>query len=444
MESSAKSTRTFWSHLRGAPLFWLAVAFAFCVGARYAPHIVPTDSFVSDSLFKIRASHYPYGPKVADVVVVEFDDRFLAQLPYRNPVDRCVIARALHEINTYQPSVIGLDLLVDVPTEPAKDKVFVEVAKSLKERLVIASFSSSLGGSYDAAAFLRERGIPRSQIASATLQKDYDATVRTAVDTDAGLYPTLARALADRFHKQGHAPVPLQAQQPRLIDWTAHPHEGVASIPRLPIWYFLRNAASPFRDCPALRIDSPPIGSDIESLITSAIKDKVVIIGANIGDANRHITPLDLSKNTRPKLAGVHIHADITQQFIHGRSIGQPGFPETCLSVWGVLLFCHYFNSILRTRFPRYAGAGKSRASSPISRLLDFFLGDNRAHLDLNPYPALMGIVLSAATLGAEYAGIVYFDYALPSGLWILAIGLIFGAEFIHLVRDDTNTEQKE
>jgi len=417
-----------------ASAIWALSALTLCATSQHFPHIVSSDSFFTDLIYKWRAELRPYDSTYSDIVLVEFDDNLLSQLPYRSPIDRCVISQAINEIEQHKPKVIGVDLIIDEPTEPPKDQALLNTARLLGDRLVLASYTSAIRPDYDPAAYLRDNGIPLQQIASATLIKDHDSTVRTASDSDTGLYPSFARVLADRF--QGKTLSKKYDSAPYVIDWTNHPSEGTHPIVRIPIQHFLNNFNYPDLDCPPLPFEIPPSSSLMLDHIQKLIFDKVVIIGANLYNDDRHLSPFDLSKNQRATLTGAQIHANITQQLIDGRIITQPGFFITFLYVMFAFFLCQTINRHLKNQYNRYGGVISETPHSPWTSLLDRIFGKKRSQLNVNPFPVLPGLLISCVIILVEFIGITFLAYTIPAGLMLMAVGIVFGVEFINLVRN--------
>ena len=63
----------------------------------------------------------PTRPAVPDVVVVGITEDTLAAFPYRSPIDRGFLADLIDTLADDGVTAIGLDVVLDRPTEPAKD-----------------------------------------------------------------------------------------------------------------------------------------------------------------------------------------------------------------------------------------------------------------------------------------------------------------------------------
>ena len=63
----------------------------------------------------------PLRPPRPDVVVVGITEDTLAAFPYRSPIDRAFLADVIDALARGGVAAIGLDVVLDRPTEPAKD-----------------------------------------------------------------------------------------------------------------------------------------------------------------------------------------------------------------------------------------------------------------------------------------------------------------------------------
>src|ERR1700722_17400689 len=56
-----------------------------------------------------------------DVIVIAITDDTLEQFPYRSPIDRAFLADLIDVLARHGAAAVGLDVVLDQPTEPAKD-----------------------------------------------------------------------------------------------------------------------------------------------------------------------------------------------------------------------------------------------------------------------------------------------------------------------------------
>ncbi|MDH3702414.1 MAG: CHASE2 domain-containing protein [Alphaproteobacteria bacterium] len=78
-------------------------------------------------------------PQSRDVVVVAADAETFETLPYKTPVDRALLARAVANIAAARPRAIGIAQTFTGPTEPDKDAALQQVLRKTAVPLVIAT-----------------------------------------------------------------------------------------------------------------------------------------------------------------------------------------------------------------------------------------------------------------------------------------------------------------
>jgi CHASE2 domain-containing sensor protein len=67
------------------------------------------------------AAFSPSQEQSKDIVIVAINEATLEQFQYRSPLDREFIAKLLQTLEKKGAKVIGLDILLDQPTEQSKD-----------------------------------------------------------------------------------------------------------------------------------------------------------------------------------------------------------------------------------------------------------------------------------------------------------------------------------
>ncbi len=238
------------------------------------------------------------------IVIAAITEETLATLPYRSPVDRGFVARILSDLEAKGASAIGLDLLLDQPTEKEKDEALGTTLKSLAIPVVVASGDADEGLSAQQTAFLEDylEGI---ETGSANFAKDpIDGTVRW-------IFPG---KIKDGRRLSGLAPAIAG-------------HFGIKAPGRLvPIAYTAADGPDihPFRTFPA---------HDIEVLPESWFAGKIVLVGADLPMIDRHRTPFAATKGiSRGSFPGVVIHAYVLEQLLERRVPWEIGlFQEAAL-----------------------------------------------------------------------------------------------------------------
>ncbi len=251
------------------------------------PFVRLADNALRDFLLT-TASPWTTPPK--DIVIVAITEDTLKDFAYRSPIDRGFLARILTKILAAGPKVVGLDILFDQATEPAKDEALRAVLKSAPHPVIIAYADAANGLTSHQSAYLAHfsEGLATGAV---DIAKDRaDGTVRNFLpghDHGDQWHPSLVAAMA----ATQAIPVPRQA---------------------LPMTYYRRPGGEPyaFPEYPAQTVALLP---------TAWFKDKYVLIGTDLPADDRHRTPFALINGpARGTLAGVVIHAQALAQIIAG------------------------------------------------------------------------------------------------------------------------------
>ncbi|MFQ5765056.1 MAG: CHASE2 domain-containing protein, partial [Rhodospirillales bacterium] len=265
------------------------------------PRLLPTiktgENWLQDFRFGTLA---PAEPQNEDVVVVTITEDTLATLPYRSPVDRGFLADLLRSLEAAKPRAIGVDILFDQPTEPAKDAQLRRTLAELSVPVVIASAG-------------RDDGLTESQVehlgrfteglttAPVNLIKDRaDGTVRWIFSGKSvsgtwtpGFVPMLAKVIG----------LEVPRDDPPIV-YRRGPDEGTPA----------------FRTFPAHTAAVLP---------KDWFAGKIVFIGADLPLDDRHRTPFSAALGARAgNLPGVVIFAHAVAQLLDGRkppTMGVPG-----------------------------------------------------------------------------------------------------------------------
>lgn len=247
------------------------------------------NQYIADGVISVFAPAEPQDP---DIVIVAIDEDTLAQFPYRAPVDRKFVSDLLVLLAEKGPRAIGVDLLFDQPTEPAKDEELRATLATLKVPVLVAYTEAENVVTAQQLAYLREF-VPPHNRALVTLPTDQFDVVRWVFPGETlkdGTYVMgLSRALANAA--------------------------GVKTSPtQIPIvWHGRPNATDPtFRMAPAHAAKYLP---------AEWFKDKIVLIGSNISLVDRHRTPFaTVYAGGEGMLPGVVIQAHALSQLLHQRA----------------------------------------------------------------------------------------------------------------------------
>ena len=268
------------------------VAVAWAAGLALPP-VLPmlkaAENFLAD--FRFATLTRPE-PQNGDVVVVAITEETLATLPYREPLDRDFLRRLFGHLEAAKPKAIGLDILFDQPTEPAKDEALRQALSASRVPVVIARARKEEGLTDPQLAFLAlfTEGLPTALV---NLVRDRaDGTVRWIFPGDEvagkrapGFAPALAVAAGAR---------PPERELPLVYRVGPDP------------------ATPPFRMFPAHAVPVLP---------KAWFAGKIILIGADLPLGDRHRTPFAAAAGpnagSRP---GVVIHAHAVAQLLDGRA----------------------------------------------------------------------------------------------------------------------------
>lgn len=255
----------------------------------------------------------PVRSAVSDVVVVGITEETLSRFPYRSPIDRGFLAAVIDTLTRSGVAAIGLDVVLDRPTEAAKDAALRQAL--LRTDIPVVAISVAPDTEMPAAqrAFLAH----------------FLAGVRTG---DANL----AR---DRFDDtvREHLPVHPATGQPSFPAAIAGAL-GVA-VPREPFPIAWRRGRAAHAGLAAPMYPAESIGL----LPQGWLKGKVALIGSLIAGSDEHRT---LGSMFGQPSFGVDIHAQVISQLLDHRAVPAPwvSWPEIFatagLAGIGVVLGC--------------------------------------------------------------------------------------------------------
>jgi len=252
------------------------------------------------------------------VVIIAYDDQSLIQLEKRSPLPRDTLAAALRNIDGLGAKAIGIDILFDQPQ--AEDAELIETLRTMQTPVAVGYadlVTNQLDIEYEQQAFLDEfmAALEGSNAHPASIRlAENDGVTRVWPEIIEGTPELLGRAmlrdagepLVDRFEGYEGA---IRYRRPLYIE------EPVFST--LQIIPFSIDAI----------FEVPEARADFEE----AIRDSYVLIGGDIIDYDRALTPLSEfidpaveagARQVRPP--GIQIHAATIAQMLDGARLVQP------------------------------------------------------------------------------------------------------------------------
>jgi adenylate cyclase len=240
-----------------------------------------------------------------DIVVVKITESTLAKLPYRSPFDRGLLADMLEKILASNPKAVGIDLILDQPSEKEKDDRLIALLEANQDKVFVVYVDQEDGLSKSQFDF-ENKILKNASKAIAVLPKDpNDGIVRHFLEGRVHgetVIPALAHAVAGTWKNQ------LSDGDSRIV--YQHKEDGKP------------------RDFPSYPANA------IKVLPSNWFEGKYVLIGVDLPFTDRHRTPFSSSRGEKEGfLPGVFIHAHILDQLLAGIRINDtPGLV-------GIMLF---------------------------------------------------------------------------------------------------------
>jgi class 3 adenylate cyclase len=237
----------------------------------------------------------PQRPPDSKVVVIGISEDTLAAFPYRSPIDRGFLAELINTLAQDGANAIGLDVVLDRPTEPAKDAALRRAMTRSAVPLVAISISPDTPLPAGRRRFL-ENFLAGVRTGDANLARDsFDDVVRDHVPFHpaTGL-PSFPAALGLALG----VPVPDRSFP---IAWR-------------------RGVNGPYH-----RPDVPTYPAEsIRLLPPGWLKGKVALIGSLVSGSDEHRT---IASAFGSPSFGVEIHAQVVSQLLDRRAAPAPAVP---------------------------------------------------------------------------------------------------------------------
>ena len=226
-----------------------------------------------------------------DLVILGIDEQTLSQMPYRSPIKRGFMAKLLQAVDRAGPRAIGVDLIFDQATVQEEDQALKQTLASLSSPLTVAVSDARAGLSEPQLRFQREY-LTGIRTGLANLATDPDGIVRRsyAGDTVNGrwhdsLAGAIVRSLGLRAPKNS-SELAFRTGDADGVAYRSYPAHLAASGHLPPQW----------------------------------LEKRIVLIGTNLPQDDRHRTPLRLRPGLPRTTAGVQIHAAAIDQMLQGRA----------------------------------------------------------------------------------------------------------------------------
>lgn len=263
-----------------------------------------------------------------DIALLLISDRSLAQYPSQLPTDRALLAQIVRALDSAGAKVIGLDIIFDRRTDNEKDELLINAIRSSRAPVVLGEIDERL------------KGIERTNLA---FQQDFFRRANNPLtghlylwnwqQTGIGGQPDqVIRYLPPRLNN-----IPMSFAE-ALVKAGGLNVKGVSG----PIAWLKPRASNGAETFDAFEVPSHQpenLGPDIivPADMRDRIKDKIVLVGGNYEDRDRHFTPMSVIDGAL--LPGVRIQAQILAQLIDGRSVQELSITRELAAAFTLALF---------------------------------------------------------------------------------------------------------
>ncbi len=297
------------------------VVFAGVVGLRLAGQLETLELAAYDWYVRARPEQAVGPPRVSLVTVTEDDIQHLG----RYPLPHGLLAEAIERIVAHGPRAVGIDIYLDVPIPPGRERL--EAALLSHDNVyVVTKFTGDGETGARAPSVLADT----DRVGFNDLMVDPGGTVRRGLlflDDGEKVYSAIALRLALRYlAADGMAPAPDPANPAhiRLGGVTLAPldgHEGGYVAADAGGYQFLLDYRDPVGAFPSISLGELLSGN----VDGDVLRDRVVLLGVSAQSVkDLFYTPLSRDLERVGQTNGVEVHANIVSQLIRHARDGDP------------------------------------------------------------------------------------------------------------------------
>ncbi|HEY4044439.1 MAG TPA: adenylate/guanylate cyclase domain-containing protein [Rhodopila sp.] len=268
---------------------WITLILMFSIAAALLFSRPPSPLAAAERLVEALAFRFcgPARSAAAKVVVIGITEETLSAFPYRSPLDRGFLASVIDTLARGGVTAIGLDIVLDRPTEAAKDAALRQALTRTDVPIVAISVGPDTDMTAAQRRFLAEylKGV---RTGDANLARDrFDDTIRDHVPLDPSTgQPSFPAAIAAAIG----VPVP---QRSFPIEWRRGRNGQAGPV-------------------------SPTYPADSIGLLPPGwLKGKVALVGSLVAGSDEHRT---LGSMFGQPSFGVDIHAQVVEQLLDRRA----------------------------------------------------------------------------------------------------------------------------
>ncbi|MEZ5835339.1 MAG: adenylate/guanylate cyclase domain-containing protein [Geminicoccaceae bacterium] len=303
----------------------MGLAGLIALAATQLPFITTIENFLRDLRIAYLTPPLPQHP---DIVLVELTEDTLDTFVCRSPPDRAFIAGLVDRMGTAGARILGIDIILNRPTEPVLDKQLKDSLEQASMPVIIATATPKVADIGENDEAVQRAFAAHSIQGDAVMIRDpIDGYVRRHIphpDDDSGLL-TFSGALARAVGRQlpeGEITIAYRVAKPGMSAFRSYPAHQVTYLPD--DWF----------------------------------RDKIVLIGGNLPDIDRYLTPLSRADNGNAT-AGMVVQAHMLAQLLDHRSLPDSGR-------WG---------TVIVTGLAAMAGIGIASLSIPLVAKAVLLLG---------------------------------------------------------------------
>ena len=265
-------------------------AFVALLSVRPPSPLAAAERLFEAVAFRLAA---PALPPDERIVIVGITEDTLDLFPYRSPIDRTFLAGLLDQLARARVAAIGLDVLLDRPTEPAKDAALRRAIRRADVPVVVITLAPETPAS------------PERR--------------RTLAGFVAGVRAGTANLARDRFDDAVREHIPVHPATGELSFAASLAAALGVPVPDRPFPIMWRRArgghAFPVYPAEAVRLLPP-----------EWLGGKIALVGSLRQGEDEHRT---LASAFGQPSFGVEIHAQILSQLLDGRAVPSPFLPWT-------------------------------------------------------------------------------------------------------------------
>ena len=243
-----------------------------------------------------------------DIAIILIDEESMREYDYISPIDRGLVAKLLQALDTAAPKAVGLDFIYDRRSEEKKTQGLIDTIRTMRSPIVFGAIDSRIRGfkpedlKYQE-EFIAKTGREAGHVFFAR-QLDQlkigDQVVRFMGERSPA--PPHRKSIAQLLVEKAGATSPSEPASP-FIAWLLPP---------------------PGADLfPLFRVPRHKPDAGAETILPEswrpALRGKIVLIGGDFVDRDKHLTPLSVLDGA--KMPGVVVQAQILAQLRDGRSI---------------------------------------------------------------------------------------------------------------------------